>query len=140
MLAKLEKPIYIGEVLVEHNPMLVDKFNVTSYPQFMNVYAFGRDPDKLSLTLSDMYVFCVLIHFSIIAKAAMGLDHQDLIEVKTMEQWNDLRQSISILTLGVFTTKEVASLPLSLLVRRIRRLRSHRLRQTERRLLLFPPP
>ncbi|KAK8818774.1 hypothetical protein WA538_004079 [Blastocystis sp. DL] len=96
MLAKLEKPIYIGEVLVEHNPMLVDKFNVTSYPQFMNVYAFGRDPDKLSLTLSDI----------IIAKAAMGLDHQDLIEVKTMEQWNDLRQSISILTLGVFTTKE----------------------------------
>lgn len=61
MLAGLEKPVYMGEVLVEKNPMLVEKYNVTSYPQFMNVYSFGRDPDKLALTLSDMYLCCLCV-------------------------------------------------------------------------------
>lgn len=116
MLAGLEKPVYMGEVLVEKNPMLVEKFNVTNYPQFINVYSFGRDPDRLSLTLSDMYALYVCFIVSVIAKAAMSHAHQELVEIKTMEQWNFFRQSISILTLGVFTTKEVALLTPSLLV------------------------
>lgn len=40
----------------------------------------------------------------------MSHAHQEIVEIKTMEQWNFFRQSISILTLGVFTTKEVAPL------------------------------
>ena len=52
-LAKLEKPLYLGEVDVEMNAQLEERYNITSYPTFMVIYSFGRDPEKLNIAQTD---------------------------------------------------------------------------------------
>lgn len=54
MLATLEKPIYIGEVDMGTSFGVVDRYNATEHPEFINVYSFGRDPEKLKFPISDM--------------------------------------------------------------------------------------
>lgn len=56
MLAKLDKPIYIGEVDGNDNKYLMDKFNITDYPTFLSVYSFGRDPETIKVMNTDTYV------------------------------------------------------------------------------------
>lgn len=56
VLAKLDKPIYIGEVDGNDNKYLMDKFNITDYPTFLSVYSFGRDPETIKVMNTDTYV------------------------------------------------------------------------------------
>lgn len=53
-LSKLEKPLYIGEVDPDMNFYLVDKYNVTEFPTFMCIYSFGREPEKLQISQTDV--------------------------------------------------------------------------------------
>lgn len=53
-LSKLEKPVYLGEVDIEMNSQLEERYNITSYPTYMMIYSFGRDPEKLKLAQTDM--------------------------------------------------------------------------------------
>lgn len=55
-LAKLEKPVYLGEVDYEMNAQLEQRYNVTSIPTFMVIYSFGREPEKLNIARTDVYV------------------------------------------------------------------------------------
>ncbi|CBK25165.2 uncharacterized protein [Blastocystis hominis] len=95
-LAKLEKPVYLGEVDIEKSSELEERYNITSYPTYMIVYSFGRDPEKLKIAQTDITF----------AKEALRRNYVDLIEVKTPEEWEDYKTSLSITTLGVFETKE----------------------------------
>ena len=54
MLAHLETPVYIGEVNMGTSFEVVNRYNATEYPEYINVYSFGRDPEKLKFPISDM--------------------------------------------------------------------------------------
>lgn len=54
LLGNLEKPIFLGEVAMDKNPVLSDRYNATEYPEYIVVYSFGRDPHKLKDIKSDM--------------------------------------------------------------------------------------
>ena len=54
LLASLEKPLYFGEVDLAKNGGLKERYNATEYPQFIHVYSFGRDPEKLKITQNDV--------------------------------------------------------------------------------------
>lgn len=56
-LAKLDKPIYVGEVDGNDNKYLMDKYNITDYPSYISVYSFGRDPEFVKVTKTDAYSF-----------------------------------------------------------------------------------
>ena len=54
LLANLEKPLYFGEVDIAKNRELKERYNATEYPQFIHVYSFGREPEKLKITQNEM--------------------------------------------------------------------------------------
>ena len=55
MLAHLDNPVYIGEVDMGTSFNVVERYNATEYPEYINVYSFGRDPEKLKFPISDMF-------------------------------------------------------------------------------------
>lgn len=46
--------MYLGEVDIEKSSELEERYNITSYPTYMIVYSFGRDPEKLKIAQTDM--------------------------------------------------------------------------------------
>jgi hypothetical protein len=51
----LDKPLYIGEVDASDNEELKERYNVTDFPSFIAIYAFGRDPEVLNIVKTDVY-------------------------------------------------------------------------------------
>ena len=62
MLAHLDNPVYIGEVNMGTSFNVVERYNATEYPEYINVYSFGRDPEKLKFPISDMSHLFFLVY------------------------------------------------------------------------------
>lgn len=41
---------------------VVERYNATEYPEYINVYSFGRDPEKLKFPISDMSHLFFLVY------------------------------------------------------------------------------
>ena len=55
LISKLEKPLYLGEVDSNSETVLKERYNVTSYPTYMVIYSFSRDPETLTVSSTDVY-------------------------------------------------------------------------------------
>ena len=55
LISRLEKPLYLGEVDSNSETVLKERYNVTSYPTYMVIYSFGRDPETLTVSSTDVY-------------------------------------------------------------------------------------
>ncbi|KNB43513.1 protein disulfide-isomerase [Blastocystis sp. subtype 4] len=96
MLAHLDNPVYIGEVNMGTSFNVVERYNATEYPEYINVYSFGRDPEKLKFPISDISI----------AKAAMSHAHIEIVEIKTMKDWEFYSTSLSIIMIGIFDNND----------------------------------
>lgn len=108
-LAKLETPLYFGEVDMVKSREITTRYNATERPQFIHIYSFGRDPEKIKIAHTDTYPLRSRIICRSIAKAVIERAHIKAIEIKTIEQWEIYSTSISIVILGLFTTTDVSS-------------------------------